>query len=137
MAVSSYRFGNQNREKEAVLTSVYCVFHASHNISHWTQQRVVQNPPLAFPNLNCLLTLLNCLKMIRNLGYVLSGAIASAATIQLGFDPADLIEGFGETSSVLIWVSLGGLGGLLLGLLVQGIKWTVRTLSGNWTRLGR
>ena len=75
--------------------------------------------------------------MIRNLGYVLSGAIASAATIQLGFDPADLIEGFGETSSVLIWVSLGGLVGLLLGLLVQGITWTVRTLSGNWTRLGR
>ena len=75
--------------------------------------------------------------MIRILGYILLGAIASAVTILLGFDPADLIEGFGETSSVLIWVSLGGLVGLFLGLLVQGITWTVRTLSGNWTRLGR
>ena len=75
--------------------------------------------------------------MIRNLGYFLSGAIASAATIQLGFDPVDLLEGFGEPSSVLIWVTLGGLGGLLLGFLVQGIAWTIRTLSGNWTRLGR
>ena len=75
--------------------------------------------------------------MIRILSYVLIGVLVSIATIQLGFDPADLIEGFGETSSVLIWVSLGGLVGLLLGLLVQGITWTVRTLSGNWTRLGR
>ena len=75
--------------------------------------------------------------MIRILSYVLMGVLVSFTTIQLGFDPADLIEGFGETSSVLIWVSLGGLVGLFLGLLVQGITWTVRTLSGNWTRLGR
>jgi len=75
--------------------------------------------------------------MVRILSYVLLGVIASAVTIQLGFDPVDLLEGFGETSSVLIWITLGGLGGLLLGLLVQGITWTVRTLSGNWTRLGR
>ena len=75
--------------------------------------------------------------MIRILSYILLGVIASAITIQLGFDPADLIEGFGETTSVLIWVTLGGLGGLLLGFLVQGIAWTIQTLSGNWTRLGR
>ena len=75
--------------------------------------------------------------MIRILSYVLMGVLVSVATIQLGFDPADAIEGFGETSSVLIWVTLGGLGGLLLGFLLQGIAWTIRTLSGNWTRLGR
>ena len=75
--------------------------------------------------------------MIRILSYVLLGVIASAVTIQLGFDPADLLEGLGEPSSVLIWITLGGLGGLLLGLLVQAIAWTIRTLSGNWTRLGR
>jgi hypothetical protein len=75
--------------------------------------------------------------MIRILSYVLVGVLASVATIQLGFDPVDLLEGFGEPSSVLIWVTLGGIGGLLLGFLVQAISWTIRTLSGNWTRLGR
>ena len=75
--------------------------------------------------------------MIRILSFVLMGVSASVATIQLGFDPMDWLEGFGEPSSVLIWVTLGGLGGLLLGFLVQGIAWTIRTLSGNWTRLGR
>ena len=65
------------------------------------------------------------------------GVLVSFTVIQLGFDPRDCLEGFGELSSVLIWVTLGGLGGLLLGFLVQGIAWTIRTLSGNWTRLGR
>ena len=75
--------------------------------------------------------------MFRILSYVLLGVIASAITIQLGFDPRDSFIGFNKSSSVLIWVTLGGLGGLLLGFLVQGIVWTIRTLSGNWTRLGR
>ena len=75
--------------------------------------------------------------MIRILSYVLIGVLVSVATIQLGFDPRDSLLGFNESSSVLIWVTLGGLGGLLLGFLVQGIAWTIRTLSGNWTRLGR
>jgi hypothetical protein len=68
---------------------------------------------------------------------VLLGVIVSALMFQLGFYPSDLLEGFGETSSQLIWITLGGLGGLLLGLLVKGIRWIIRTLSGNWTRIGR
>ena len=68
---------------------------------------------------------------------VLLGVIVSALIFQLGFYPSDLLEGFGETSSQLFWITLGGLGGLLLGLLVKGITWIIRTLSGNWTRIGR
>ena len=75
--------------------------------------------------------------MFRMLGYILLGAIVSALIFQLGFYPSDLLEMFGENSSLLIWITLGGLSGLLLGLLVQGITWTIRTLSGNWTRIGR
>ena len=68
---------------------------------------------------------------------VLLGVIVSALMFQLGFYPSDLLEGFGETSSQLFWITLGGLGGLLLGLLVKGIRWVIHTLSGNWTRIGR
>ena len=75
--------------------------------------------------------------MFRMVGNVLLGVIVSALMFQLGFYPSDLLEGFGETSSLLIWITLGGLGGLLLGLLVKGITWLIRTLSGNWTRIGR
>tara|TARA_B100001057_G_C22349978_1_gene756631 strand:- start:183 stop:401 length:219 start_codon:yes stop_codon:yes gene_type:complete len=68
---------------------------------------------------------------------VLLGVIVSALMFQLGFYPSGLLEGFDETSSLVIWITLGGLVGLLLGLLVKGITWIIRTLSGNWTRIGR
>ena len=70
-------------------------------------------------------------------GNVLLGVIVSALMLQLGFYPSDLLEGFDETSSLVILITLGGLGGLLFGLLVKGITWIIRTLSGNWTRIGR
>ena len=73
----------------------------------------------------------------RLVGNVLLGVIVSALIFQLGFYPSDLLEGFDETSSLVIWITLGGLGGLLFGLLVKGITWIIRTLSGNWTRIGR
>ena len=73
----------------------------------------------------------------RLVGNVLLGVIVSALIFQLGFYPSDLLEGFDETSSLVIWITLGGLVGLLLGLLVKGITWIIRTLSGNWTRIGR
>ena len=73
----------------------------------------------------------------RLVGNVLLGVIVSALIFQLGFYPSGLLEGFDETSSLVIWITLGGLVGLLLGLLVKGITWIIRTLSGNWTRIGR
>ena len=66
-----------------------------------------------------------------------SGFVIFAVSIQLGFEPPKSLAWLGQPSSFFIWILLGGLVGLLLGLLVQGIGWTIRTLSGNWTRLGR
>ena len=64
------------------------------------------------------------------------GSIISFFTVLLG-EPNETLLFFGETASYAIWVILGGLFGLFCGLVLNGVIWTTRTLSGNWTRLGR
>ena len=46
------------------------------------------------------------------------GFVISAVSIQLGFEPPKSLAWL-ETIFVFIWILLGGLVGLLLGLLVQ------------------
>lgn len=64
------------------------------------------------------------------------GSIVSFFTL-LSVEPNETLLFFGESATYAIWVILGGLVGLLCGLVVNGVIWTIRTLSGNWTRLGR
>ena len=40
-------------------------------------------------------------------GNVLLGVMVSAIMFQFGFYPSDLLEGFDETSSLLIWITRG------------------------------
>jgi hypothetical protein len=74
--------------------------------------------------------------MLKLLLYGIIGSMISFLIIQLGVTPIPILC-FSQAASDLIWVIFGGMVGLLCGLVVNGVIWTIRILSGNWTRLGR